>query len=182
MKRKFDRLQESLAEYLQQDDYPMLVVGCKTDELAYVAQFLKGLGETLPAHLLVVFAQPFIHPAQWIDAMLEGLRPQLQVLTNQRAEAGEPPPPALPLDLEDARCPPVQRLHALLHYLLALLPDQDDYRLAVGLLPLECADPRALAELIATLVPHPEIPAWMAPGSAPDRLGRPRAPLCVTTC
>ena len=127
MKRKFDRLRETLDEFLQQDDYPMLVVGSRSDELAYILNFLRALEQTLPSHRVIVFHQTFDSPTQWLDAVVAGLRPQLEALASGRAEQGEPRPPPLPFDVEDRRCGAPQRLEALLRYLLELLPNPQDY-------------------------------------------------------
>jgi tetratricopeptide (TPR) repeat protein len=162
LKQKFETLRETLDEFAQQDEYPMLLVGCRSQEIAYVHLFVKGLDQTLPSHLVAPFQQPFRDPAQWLDEMVGSLTAQLEVLGPERAKRGEPPCPPLPLALHDRRCPPPQRLEALLRYVVDLLPNSEDYRAVVGLLPLECKDVRAYSELVAPLVPHPQIPAWMA--------------------
>jgi tetratricopeptide (TPR) repeat protein len=162
MKRKFDKLRESLDEFAQQDEYPMLLVGCRSEDLAYVLKFLQALEQTLPSHLIAPFHQPFHDPVQWLDAMVASLVAQVEVATRNRAARGEPPCPPLPLELQDQRCPPPQRLVVLLRYVVDLLPNQDDYRVVVGLVPLECDDVDAYSALIATVIPHPEVPPWMA--------------------
>ncbi|MFV8750294.1 hypothetical protein ACNOYE_07065 [Nannocystaceae bacterium ST9] len=155
MKRKFDQLRAALDEFAQQDEFPMLVIGARPDDLAYVLKFLQSLEQTLPSHLIAAFHQPFTSPGAWIDALVESVRLQL--------DAAERPVPALPLELSDPRRPPASRLAELLQFLPRLLPDPDEYRIVVGLLPLECRDLEAYAALIAGVVPHPEVPAWMAP-------------------
>jgi hypothetical protein len=55
MKGKFDRLRESLDEFLQQDDYPILVVVSRSEELACILNFLQALEADLaqpPGHRL----------------------------------------------------------------------------------------------------------------------------------
>jgi tetratricopeptide (TPR) repeat protein len=161
MKRKFEILRETLTEFAQQDEFPMLVVGCRSEELPYVSKFLQDLEQSLPSHLVSVFGQDFIEPGAWLDAIVAAIRTQLDFAAPSRAERGEPPFPPLPLELCDQRSPAPQRLLALLRYLPTLLPNQHDYRVVVGLLPLRCPDPNAFAELLAHAVPHPEIPAHM---------------------
>ncbi len=163
MKRKFDTLRETLDEFAQQDEFPLLVLGCHSESLAYVLNFFQALEQTLPSHLVAAFHQPFHSPAQWIDAILEALRLQLEVITSERAAKGEPPPPALPMDLEDGRCPAPERLASLLRYLASLLPNQADYRVVIGLMPLECRDLEAFSALMATLIPTSvELPAGVS--------------------
>lgn len=42
MKQKFDELRENLDEFVQQDDYPMLVVGCRPEERANIVKTLQA--------------------------------------------------------------------------------------------------------------------------------------------
>lgn len=162
MKRSFDQLRAALDEFAQQDDYPMLVVGCRPDELAYVLKFLQSLEATLPGHLIAAFHQPFHTGAQWVDAMVESVRLQLEAAAPIRARRRQPPSPTLPLELCDPRLPPERRLAELLRFLPRLLPDERDHRVVAGLLPLECSDVGSYARLIASVAPHPELPEWMA--------------------
>jgi hypothetical protein len=161
MKRKFEILRETLTEFAQQDEFPMLVVGCRLEEVAYVSKFLADLEQSLPSHLVVVFGQDFVEPGAWLDAIVVAIRAQLDFAGPEREARGEPPFPPLPLELCDSRCPAPQRLHALLRYLPTLLPNEDEYRVVVGLLPLRCPDPKAFADLMAHTVPHPTIPPHM---------------------
>lgn len=161
MRRKFEQLRANLDEFVQQDDYPVLVVGCLPDELAYVMKFLQSLEEVLPAHMIAVFHQPFPDAGTYLDGMLESVRVQLEALAPLRVERREPPIPALPLALMDPRRDPSKRLVELLDHLRLLLPNEDEYRLVIGLLPLQCKDPGGYAELIRSILPVPEPPAWM---------------------
>jgi hypothetical protein len=42
-----------------------------------------------------------------------------------------------------------------------LLPNEDEYRLVIGLPPLLCKDPKGYAELIRSILPVSEPPIWM---------------------
>lgn len=160
MRRKFEQLRANLEEFVQQDDYPMLAVGCLPDELAYVMKFLQSLEEVLPAHMIAVFHQPFPDAGTYLDGMLESVRVQLEALAPLRVERREPPIPALPLAVMDPRRDPSKRLIDLLDHLRLLLPNEDEYRLVIGLLPLQCKDPGGYAALIRSILPVPEPPAW----------------------
>ncbi len=162
MKRKFEILRATLEEFAQQDEFPMLLVGLQTDGLTYALHFLQALEQSLPYHLVALFSQPFRAPDPWMDEIAEAVRLQLDYAAPARVERGEPPAPPLPSALGDPRVPAAQRLLALLEYLPRLLPGPDGYRVVVGLAPLECHDLEAFAQLMATVVPHPEPPEWMA--------------------
>jgi tetratricopeptide (TPR) repeat protein len=162
MKRKVEELRENLDEFVQQDEYPMLVVGCVSEELAYVVKFLQGLEEKYKEHYFVVFPQPFDTPAGYIDGVVESIRLQVDAGNQFRAEKGEPPMPPLPPVLTDPRRTPAQKLEAVLLYLRSLLPDDgEDHRVIVGLLPLTCPDYESYGKLMTTIMPVPSIPPWM---------------------
>jgi hypothetical protein len=163
MKRKFEILRETLTEFAQQDEFPMLVVGVRPSELAYVSKFAQELEQSLPSHLVAVFPQDFTEPGAWLDAIVGAVSTQLEYGAPARAERGEGPFPPLPIELLDRRCPAPRRLLALLEYLPELLPKHmPEARLLVGLLPMRCANPQQFAELIAHAVPHPEVPQHLA--------------------
>src|SRR5262245_36412441 len=138
MKRKFEELRENLDEFVQQDEYPMLVVGCLSEELAYVVKFLQGLQDKHPQNYVVLFPQPYDDAARYLDGVVESIRLQVEAAGPIRAERGEPPFPPLSPALSDPERTPEQRLEDVLHYLRSLLPNEDDHRVVVGLLPLSC--------------------------------------------
>ncbi len=161
MKRKFEELRETLDEFVQQDEYPMLVVGCLSQELAYVVKFLQGLEDKHPQNYFVVFPQPCDDPARYLDGVVESVRLQVEAAGSMRAERGEPPFPPLPRTLSDPRRTPAQRLEAVLHYLRSLLPNEDEHRVVVGLLPLSCKDFESYGKLMTTIMPLPTVQPWM---------------------
>ncbi|NJK31856.1 MAG: hypothetical protein HC927_05240 [Deltaproteobacteria bacterium] len=161
MKRKFDQLRANLDEFVQQDEYPLLVVGCRPDELAYVIKFLQSLEEIHPAHLFAVFHQPFPNAATYLDEVVASVQVQLEAAAPLRAERGEPPIPALPLSVLDSRRDPGQRLVELIDHLRLLLPNEDEFRLVLGFLPLQCQDPQAYVDLVKALLSVTEPAAWM---------------------
>ncbi len=153
MKQKFETLRATLDEFVVQDEFPMLIVGCRAEDNAYVLTFLQGLESTLPSHAIAGFPQPFRTPEQWVDEVIDAVRVQLEFAAPTRAARGDPAQPSLSIDLLDPRRPPVERLRDLLEFLPRLLPDQDHYRLVVALLPTKCVDIEAFATLVASIVP-----------------------------
>ncbi len=161
MKRKFEALRENLDEFVVQNDYPVLAVGCLPEELAYVVKFLQALDEKHPASFFVVFPQTFNTAAECMDLIAAGLRDQLEAAGQARAQRGEPPFPPMPVAIADRQRKPEARLLCLLDYLRRLLPNEQDHRAVVGLLPLECANVEAYAEWIGSVLPIRDFPPWM---------------------
>jgi hypothetical protein len=162
MRRKIDELRENLDEFVQQDEYPVLVVGCLGEELAYVIKFLQSLEQVHPQHVFLVFEQPFDGAGCWVDAAVARIREQVEAAAPLRAERGEPPFPAMPPGLADPRRPAATRLHDLLRYLVSLVPAHAGHRVVVGLLPLTCSDFAGYAELVASTMPTATAPQWIA--------------------
>jgi tetratricopeptide (TPR) repeat protein len=162
MKRKFEELRENLDEFVDQNDYPMLVVGCLSDELPYVVKFLQSLDEKHPEAFFAIFPQPFVSASGYLDAIVASLRVQLEAAGPLRAERGEPPFPPVPAELADYRCPPDQRLFAVLRYLRSLLPNENEHSVVIGLLPLECQDYPGYLKLMSSIMPIPDVKPWMA--------------------
>ncbi len=161
MKQKFDELRENLDEFVQQDDYPMLVIGCVPEELAYVVKFLQALDEQHPQNYILVFPQAYEDASRYLDAVVESIRVQVEAAASLRAQRDEPAWPPVPLMLSDVRRNPAQRLEDVLQYLRSLLPNEDEHRVVVGLLPLVCKDFDSYGKLIASVMPRvPEQP-WL---------------------
>jgi tetratricopeptide (TPR) repeat protein len=161
MKRKFEALRENLDEFVSQNDYPVLVVGCLSDELAYVAKFLQALDEKHPADFFVVFAQPFPAAGAYMDGVVAALKLQLEAAAEARQQRGDPPFPPLPDTVGDGRRRADARLRDLLEYLRTLLPNEREHRMVVGLLPLQCPDVEGYARLVGTVFPESDFPVWM---------------------
>lgn len=161
MKQKFDELRENLDEFVQQDDYPMLVIGCVLEELAYVVKFLQGLDEQHPEDYILVFPQPFEDATGYLNGVVESVRVQVEAAQSLRAERGEAPWPPLPAALTDARRAAAQRLEDVLQYLRRLLPNEDEHRVIVGLLPLVCNDFDAYSQMVATVMPRSPEQPWL---------------------
>jgi hypothetical protein len=163
MKRKFEDLRENLDEFVEQTEYPMLVVGCLSEELAYVCKFLQALEEKHPEHYFVIFPHPFDSADGYVHGIVENLSIQIEAAKPMRAERGEPPFPPLPPDLADRRRPPEDRLHGVLEYLRGLLPNEKDHYVVVGLLPLECKNQLEYVKLVQSVMPVPDVQPWMVP-------------------
>ena len=77
MRRKFEELRENLDEFVEQTEYPVLVVGCLADELAYVLKFLQGLDDKHTESYFLVFGENFETPGQYLDAVTGALSMQV---------------------------------------------------------------------------------------------------------
>jgi tetratricopeptide (TPR) repeat protein len=162
MKRKIEELRENLDEFVQQDDYPILLVGCVSEELAYVVKFVQSLDEIHEHCYFVTFPEPFESPVAYLDAVVNNVETQIAGANEVRAQEGEPLLPVVPAELNDLRRTPEQRLRGVLDYLRSLLPDASaedelEHRVVVGLLPLQCSDYKGYCELMHALTTSPQL-------------------------
>src|SRR6187551_1250962 len=110
MRRKAEELRETLDEFVSQVEFPMLIVGCRAEELAYLMTFLQGIDQSHPEAYVIVFSGAFTTPQAYLDSAVELLTLQLAGAEPVRIERGDPPFPPLPPEVEDPRLPPEQRL------------------------------------------------------------------------
>jgi hypothetical protein len=159
MKRLFDELRENLDEFIAQNDYPALAIVGTVDELAYVGAFLRALDDRNPADFVLLFEQPFTGAVDYMEAIVQALRVQLDAAKSVRTERGDPPFPPLPPALDDRLLRPEERLRKLVEYARTLLPNETDHRLILALLPRTCADDHAYAKLVTSVLPTGAPPA-----------------------
>jgi tetratricopeptide (TPR) repeat protein len=160
MRRKFEELRESLDEFVQQDEYPILLVGCLSEELAYVVKFLQALEEKHPHCYFVVFPAPFDDPAAYLDGVVENLRAQVAGANELRPQRGEPPFPPVPDELSNRGRAPEERLRGVLDYLRDLLPppaDDEEHLTVVGFLPMACRDYAGYCGLMNAVATSPAL-------------------------
>lgn len=169
MRRKFEELRESLDEFVQQDEYPILLVGCLSEELAYVVKFLQALEEKHPHCYFVVFPSPFDSAAAYLDGVVENLRAQVAGANELRPQRGEPPLPEVPEALADHGRAPEERLRGVLDYLRGLLPppepetdDADEHLIVVGFLPMACRDYPGYCGLMNAVATSPALQPSLA--------------------
>lgn len=161
MKRKFEELRENLDEFVQQTDYPVLLVGALPEEVPYVTQYLVSLDQVHAHSFFLTFTHPFESAGAYVDLMLESVQVQLAEAAPARAEDKLPPLPPVPSALLEPVLAPADKLRGLLRYLPSLLPNMQDHSVVVGILPLSCADVHAYSRLMASILPLPDIPDWM---------------------
>jgi hypothetical protein len=162
VKKKFDDLRENLIEFVEQSDYPCLLIGCTPAEAPYAAQFLEGMDLSRPEDYVLTFVEPFITPGDFLERSTRRLWEQIEAADEARGERGEEPLPPLPRALNSPERPPAERLEYLLRYLASLAPDAREHSVVVAFLPLECRDNDAYCGLMASILPPPEAPPWMA--------------------
>jgi hypothetical protein len=163
MRQKFEELRANLDEFIQQTDYSLLLITCRPEDCAYIAPFLDGQDAARPESFFIVWPGEFVDAGSYVSALIGFLEQRLEVAKAPREERGEPPLPALPLELQDERRAPTERFRGWLSFLVTLLDDPTSQSFVVGLLPSRCHDSASYARLIESVLPVPTRPAWLEP-------------------
>jgi hypothetical protein len=148
---------DTLADFVHQDRYPVLVIRASDVELIYILKMLEALDQREPAHVFGIFAQPVAGDASgYVTAVLSGLREQLQPIDRVRVAEGKPSWPALPARCDDPSVAPGRRLRAGIAHAAGLVPGGVEHRLVFCLLPRTIAKPAAFAEALSAVLPSPQ--------------------------
>lgn len=162
MRRKFQELKDCLEEFVLQAEHPMLVLCGTGDEVPYVLKSLEALDAESCSDLFFSFSRPFVDAATYVTQALAGVEAQISVINTKRTQEGKSPYPPLPNDCLDARRQAPERLLDAVRYLRGFLPDEEEHRLVLALLPVELRDAAGYARLIAAFVPAGTPQPWMA--------------------
>ncbi|PCC70455.1 hypothetical protein SAMN02745121_06637 [Nannocystis exedens] len=125
-------LESVLAGLVERDLPGALVVACSDVETLYLAQVLARLDERSESDLFLTFTDAAPTAAALVDALADNLALQQANLAELLGPATALP--ALPALARDTSRPPADRLAALVHHLLDLLP-AGDHRLVLAVVP-----------------------------------------------
>jgi hypothetical protein len=159
MQRAADALVGTLREFINQPDYPTLVLGCDDAAVALPNRTLYSFSQEDQDHYYLLFPNPCPSAAAYMDAIAQALVPQREALNAGLVARGAQPLPPWPLEVEDSRIPPPRRLRAAIEYCGEHLPQPDE--IVWGLLPSELGDFPGYKALIAPLLAPVAVEPWM---------------------
>ncbi|HTV24757.1 MAG TPA: hypothetical protein VMG12_38960 [Polyangiaceae bacterium] len=159
MQRQIDTLARSLGEFIDQPDYPTLVLNGTDAALVLPTRILAGRDRQDDDHYYLLFPEPCVDAAQYLAAIVRSLKKQIEVFGAELGARKLPPWPALPLEAEDARQAPDRRLELIVRYMGRQLPGSSP--IVWGLLPGELVDIAGYAALVRPLLLPGTVPPWM---------------------
>lgn len=163
MSSKLTEAQDTLAEFVRQDRYQVLVVRATNVELIYFLKIIEALDQREPAHVFGLFAQPVSGDAgAYVTSVLDGLRSQLDPVNEVRVTGGQPAWPPFPPECGNPVVPAARRLRAGVVHAANLVPGGLEHRLVFCLFPQKIDRPNAYADAIAGLLPPQKAPAEAA--------------------
>jgi tetratricopeptide (TPR) repeat protein len=159
MQRAADALVGTLREFINQPDFPTLVLGATDAAVALPNRTLYSFSQEDEDHYFLLFPNPAPNGAAYMDAIAQALVPQRESLNAGLVARGAEPLPPWPLEVEDSRIAPDKRLRAAIEYCGQHLPQPD--AIVWGFLPAEIGDMASYKALIAPLLCPGPVEPWM---------------------
>ena len=160
MRKLFDQIMESLRKFLKQRDHLLLLVPCEDSDVALLLKALRDLDRESGTDLFLLFADDFHTPDTFLNDIVRRLQ-QEHALTNEAVGPDVPKLPPLPGAFLDPSNPPLARFEAGLQYAHSLIDFRQGQHFLWGLGPGTISDSRSYLDLLAQLLPDPEIRPWM---------------------
>jgi tetratricopeptide (TPR) repeat protein len=159
MQRQADALVGTLREFIEQPDYPTLVLGSDDAAVALPNRTLHSFSQGDDDHYFLLFPNPCPSVGAYIDAIVQALVSQREALNAELVHRNVEPLPPWPLQVEDSRYSPAQRLQAAIEHCGQHLPGPDE--IVWGLLPGELGDVQGYKAMIAPLLAPEAVSPWM---------------------
>ncbi|MDQ2643909.1 MAG: hypothetical protein M3020_08855 [Myxococcota bacterium] len=158
MPSQADELVGTLRGFIDQPDYPTLVLGGEDGEMAFPSATLQSFSQQDEDDYYLLYPDPCPSAAVYMDAIAKSLATQREAYNIGLKDQGLEPWPPLPLEVEDGRYPPARRLVALAKYVGEHLPPGP---IVWGLLPGELKDLEGYKAMIAPLLCPETVEPWM---------------------
>jgi tetratricopeptide (TPR) repeat protein len=160
MRKLFDQLLGALRQFLKQRDHLLLLVPCEDSDVALLLKALRDLDRESGADVFLLFAEDFRAPDTFLNDIAQRLQEE-HALTNEAVGPDVPKLPPLPAAFLDQHNPPPARLEAGLRYGHSLIDPRQGQHFLWGMAPGMIGDPKSYLELLAQLLPNPDIRPWM---------------------
>src|SRR5687767_11477589 len=100
MQRQIDTLARSLGEFIEQPDYPTLVLNGTDAALVLPTRILAGRDRQDDAHYYLLFPELCLDAASYLDTIITSLKKQVEVFDGELRARQLPPWPAFPLEAD----------------------------------------------------------------------------------
>ncbi len=159
MESQEEALFASLREFIDQPDYPTLVLSASDLSIIVPNRVLANLDRQDEDTYYLFYPETCNSAVAYMDAIALRVSGQLEALNTELAARRLAQLPSLPLEVNDSRTPPAQRLRAAIEHCGAHLPG--DATIVWGLLPAELQDVQGYRALVAPLLALEKVEPWM---------------------
>lgn len=159
MQRAADALVGTLREFINQPDYPTLVLGGTDSAIGLPNRTLYSFAQEDEDHYYLIFTDPCPSAPAYMDAIAKSLVTQREALNAELVAQQIEPLPPFPLEVEDSRVPPAKRLQRAVEWCGEHFIGPDD--IVWGLMPGELGDIQGYKAMIAPLLALQQVEPWM---------------------
>lgn len=159
MQRIFNQLLGTVREFVKQRDDLLMVVPCQDTDVSLLMKALRDVDRESGTDLFLLFAEDFVAPDLFVHSLAARLEEE-HSLTNAAVENGAKLPP-LPRDFIERGLPASERLQVGVEYGHSLIDSRRGQHLVWGMGPGTISNAPDYLELLARLLPQPEIHPWM---------------------
>jgi hypothetical protein len=159
MKRQVEALTASLREFVEQPDYPTLVLDATDSANVFPLKILAAFDRQDEEHYYLLFPEPCAAASAYFDAILKAVGDQIEIFNAELKARGMAPWPEPPLEVNDSRQPPARRLEAIIRFMGEHLPGAGN--IVWAFLPGQLTDLSGYRGLITPLLLPADVPAWM---------------------
>jgi tetratricopeptide (TPR) repeat protein len=149
----------TLREFLKQRDDLLLLVPCEDTDVPLLLKALRDLDRESGSDLFLLFAEDFSAPDTFVDNIAARLREEHELTNAAGPDAPKLPP--LPAGFMEGGQPALDRLEAGMRYAHSLIDSRQGQHFVWGMGPGRIDDARGYLELLARLLPRPDIRPWM---------------------
>jgi tetratricopeptide (TPR) repeat protein len=160
MRKIFEQLIGTLRQFLKQRDDLLLLMPCADSDVPLLLKAMRDLDRESGSDVFLLFAEDFQAPGAFLNNTAQRLQEEHK-LTNEAVGPEVPKLPPLPADFLDPKNPPPARLEAGLRYAHSLINPRRGQHFLWGMGPGKINDPSSYLQLLAQLLPNPDIRPWM---------------------
>ena len=159
MQREYAATDAALGAFIEQPDYPTLVLGATDLDVVLAFKMLQERDRRDARRIYLLFPFECDTPGHYLQQCLQSLEAQIAAENQARAEAGEVLWAELPLLCADPGQPPARRLKAAIEHVRTLVAQGVD--IVWALMPSTVADTTGYRETVLPLLALNGFEAWM---------------------
>ncbi|MCL2724322.1 MAG: hypothetical protein FWD69_07790 [Polyangiaceae bacterium] len=155
-----EELRTVLEAFVEETERAALLLTTSDEELPLVVQSLGQMDESSPQDVYLIDVSPLNDLVSYVNTIVENVRVQIEEVNQERTSEGQEPLASLPAECQDLQILPLMRLRHLMAYVTSWVPDIEDHRMVVSLLPSQISDRNAHAQIVGALAPLHERRPW----------------------
>ncbi|WP_028207682.1 tetratricopeptide repeat protein [Paraburkholderia nodosa] len=159
MQREFAAKDAALGAFIEQPDYPTLVLGATDLDVVLAFRMLQERDRRDTRRVYLLFPFECDASGRFMQQCMASLAAQIAAENQVRAQEGVTPWAELPLLCTDPGQPPARRLRAAIEHVRTLVADGVD--IVWGLMPSTLADAAGYRETVLPLLALDGFEAWM---------------------